>query len=174
MLERLRPEAEAPPKPDPTSHPKHHAKAERTTRRPLQSIAPTFEPMRDRIHLPVVDHISNGATTETWSGAVVTRPPKGDRFVMASATWIVPNVYPPASVRRGDGYADGTYHCSIWVGLDGWAANELLQTGTAQECVVRNGRIVHQRAYAWFEWWPDYEIAFSNFPVQPGDLVDCP
>jgi hypothetical protein len=162
-----------PPKPDPASHPKHHDKWERTMARPLRPIAPKFEPMHDRIHVPVEPHNSNGATTQTWSGAVVTDPPRGDRFVTASAAWIVPNVYPPASAWHGDGWVDGLYHCSAWVGLDGWCANELLQVGTAQECVVRGGRITSQRAYAWFEWWPAYEIAFSNFPVKPGDLVSC-
>jgi hypothetical protein len=169
VLDRLTPHEGPPPEPNAATHPKQHAKWQRETAHPLRPITPEFEPLTQRTHVP--QHVTNNATTSTWSGAVVTEPPRGQRFTTISAVWIVPNVYPPTSAWDGDDFKDGTYHCSSWVGIDGWAVDELLQAGTAQECIVKDGRIQKQHAYAWFEWWPGYEIAFSNFPVKPGDLI---
>src|SRR5437870_2592314 len=84
-----------PLKPDADRHPKHHDKWHRTMARPLRPMAPEFKVMEDRIHLPIPPHVTNNATTATWSGGVVTTPPAEETFTTVSATWIVPNVYPP-------------------------------------------------------------------------------
>jgi Peptidase A4 family len=157
--------------------PRQWAKWQRAMSRPIRRIVPTFAISEGRVHLPVrvpaQKDVANNASNNTWSGAVVTSPPPGETFNSVSATWTVPNPWPPSSAWTGQGWNDGRYHCSTWVGLDGYGINELLQAGTAQEVVVTNGQITSQSAYAWFEWWPAGEIRFNNFPVNPGDVVNC-
>ena len=111
-------------------------------------------------------------TSGNWSGAVITSPPAGQTFYAVSASWVVPNAYPPQSAKSGSTFNNGTYKCSVWVGIDGWYGvenTELIQMGTSSQAVVNNGQIT-QSAYAWLEWFPAYETPI-NFPVKPGDLI---
>jgi len=43
----------------------------------------------------------------------------------------------------------------------------------ATSAVTATGGKVQHSAWAWCEWYPASEIAFSNFQVQPGDTVEA-
>jgi len=160
-----------PPRPDRDLLPAHFDKWERVLRQPMRSIVPEFS-ITGVVHVPTGSLTAND-TSPTWSGAVVQTPPPNETFTTVSARWVVPNAWPPPSAWNGNGWNDGTYHCSTWVGIDGWnGIQELLQGGTASEAIVSGGQITSQRSYAWFEWWPAGEIAFSSLTVKPGDLVN--
>jgi len=161
-----------PPRPDRDILPAHFEKWERALSLPMRSVVPEFS-ITGVVHVPIARLIANDTTSTTWSGAVVQAPPPNETFKSVSARWVVPNAWPPPSAWNGNGWNDGTYHCSTWVGIDGWnGIQELLQGGTASEAVVSGGQITSQRSYAWFEWWPAGEIAFANFTLNPGDLVN--
>jgi len=162
-----------PPRPDRDVMPRHFAKWERALSQPVHSAAPEFS-ITGVVHVPVAQLTEDNTNSSTWSGAVVQSPPPGETFKTVSARWIVPNTWPPPSAWNGNGWNDGTYHCSTWVGIDGWnGIPELLQGGTASQVVVSGGQISSRSCYAWYEWWPAGEIAFSGFTVIPGDLVNC-
>jgi Peptidase A4 family len=162
-----------PPRPNPDLLPRHFDKWTRALSQPIRSVRPAFT-VTGVVHVPVAQLTEDNVNSATWSGAVVQSPPPSETFKTVSARWIVPNAWPPASAWNGNGWNNGTYHCSTWVGIDGWnGINELLQGGTASEVVVSGGQITSQRTYAWFEWWPAGEIAFTNLTVKPGDLVNC-
>jgi Peptidase A4 family len=161
-----------PPQPDRDALPRHFAKWQRTLSLPIRSVRPEFS-ITGVVHVPVAPLTEDNTNSPTWSGAVVQSPPPGETFKSVSARWIVPNAWPPASAWNGNGWNDGTYHCSTWVGIDGWnGIPELLQGGTASQVVVSGGQISSRSCYAWYEWWPAGEIAFSSLTVMPGDLVN--
>lgn len=112
-------------------------------------------------------------TSTNWSGAYVKRP-AAEQLLSVTGEWIVPNVSPPASAWNGKSYNDGTYICSVWVGLDGWqGTNDVLQAGTISQCVVSGGKVTSTTFYAWTEWFSLPWVSISNFPIQVGDSVLC-
>jgi hypothetical protein len=162
-----------PPRPDRDALPGHFAKWERALSRPVRSAAPEYL-ITGVVHVPLAQSTDDNTNSPTWSGAVVQSPQKGETFKSVSARWIVPNAWPPSSAWNGNGWTDGTYHCSTWVGIDGWnGIPELLQGGTASQVVVSGGQISSRSCYAWYEWWPAGEIAFASLTVMPGDLINC-
>src|SRR2546429_5930298 len=70
----------------------------------------------------------------------------------------------PADPKGGK----SSFHASAWIGIDGWGSPDVLQAGTESSLV--NGS---KKVYAWWEWYPDFEIAISNFPVSAGDTIYC-
>jgi hypothetical protein len=61
---------------------------------------------------------------------------------------------------------------SSLVGIDGWSSQSaILQAGTKSVVTVSGGKVT-QSTWAWYEWYPAFEIAYSNFQVQPGDTVE--
>jgi hypothetical protein len=88
--------------------------------------------------------------------------------------WTVPGVNPPSSAWNGKGYNDGTYLCGVWVGIDGTkGTNDVMQAGTASQCVVSGGKMVSTSFFAWTEWFSLLSVTVSNYPVQVGDLISC-
>jgi Peptidase A4 family len=149
-----------PPRPDKTTSPKLRAKWERIMSRPLKYIKPEFA-VGDIVHFP----IDNNSNNNIWSGAVIPSPPSGNTFKTISASWVVPNAYPPSGAT-----GNKTYQCSSWVGIDGYGISELLQCGT-DSWVTVNGSTVTQGSYAWYEWFPSGSVVIQNFPTKPGDLI---
>jgi hypothetical protein len=95
------------------------------------------------------------ATSSNWSGSVLLVG-SGDEFSWIFGSWTVPHVYQsPAS--------SGTEYCSAWLGIDGDGSPDVVQAGTESDS--------DGSCYAWFEWYPDYSVGISNFPVSPGDVV---
>ena len=88
--------------------------------------------------------------------------------------WRVPGVNPPPSAWNGTGYDDGTYWCSVWVGIDGTqGTSDVMQAGTVSECVVSGGKVTSRRFSAWTEWFSGPSAYVHNFPVEVGDLISC-
>ncbi|PPQ86922.1 hypothetical protein CVT25_009808 [Psilocybe cyanescens] len=92
--------------------------------------------------------------SSNWSGAVLESPPAGQTFTTVTGTFVVPT-------PKGNGAA------SAWVGIDGDTAQaSILQSGV--DFTVTNGRVSYQ---AWFEWFPNFAIDFSNFPISAGQSI---
>ncbi len=90
-----------------------------------------------------------------WSGAVLVSPPSGQTFTTVTGSFVVPT-------------PKGTGAASAWVGIDGdTAQNSILQSGV-DFTVASNGRVTYQ---AWFEWFPNFAIDFSNFPISAGQTI---
>ncbi|KAH9203260.1 concanavalin A-like lectin/glucanase domain-containing protein [Leptodontidium sp. 2 PMI_412] len=156
-----------PLKPDEKAHPGRYARWAKNLSKPLTFVSPTFKIIEDkRITLPhqkgkVKDDITSG----NWSGFVTTNLDSGDQFNLVEGEWIAPNAYPNSSG------ADGDYLVSNWIGIDGWNSGDVLQAGTTSQCIVSGGVITSQSATPWFEWYPAFSMAFSNFTVLPGDTI---
>ena len=94
-----------------------------------------------------------GLTSSNWSGYGGTAA-TGIKFTYATATWTVP------SVKKIAGYS------SAWVGIDGFANNNLIQTGTESDFV--NGKAVYR---AWWEILPASETIIPSLKIKPGDTM---
>jgi len=102
------------------------------------------------------------ATSGNWSGATIFAP-AGKPYAWVAGQWTVPS---PNTTGVGSFYA------SEWVGIDGWNSPDVLQAGTETE--VSNFIIARStRVYTWWEWYPAGEVAISNLPVSPGDVMYC-
>lgn len=89
-----------------------------------------------------------------WSGAVIETPPAGQTFTTVTGTFNIPT-------------PKGTGAASAWVGIDGdTAQNSILQSGV--DFTVSGGKVSYQ---AWFEWFPNFAIDFSNFPISAGQSI---
>jgi hypothetical protein len=100
------------------------------------------------------------ATSTNWSGSAVFAA-AGDKFGWVEGEWTVPD---PSDPKGGK----SSYYSSAWIGIDGWGSGDVLQAGTESSLV--NGS---KKVYAWWEWYPNYEVAISNFPVSAGDTMYC-
>ncbi len=151
-----------PPRPD--NNPELLKQWKQLMKRPLLHIESSFERTEKR-HMPRLS-LTGTNTSTNWSGAEVI-PPTGATFTWLTGQWIAPNPDPITN--------DGTmYYCSSWIGIDGdnGASDRLFQTGTGCEVVTQDGA-VQRNIYAWFEWFPDYEVKISDFPVSGGDVLTC-
>jgi Peptidase A4 family len=167
-----------PSRPNPFEKPAQYAKWSRFTSKHTQYIPPTFKIITDDSTRTPVKSVgatggaSANSTSGNWSGAVTLPPAAGESYNSCSARWVVPNAWPPLSAWTGSGWKDGSWEEVAWVGIDGWSAQTaILQAGTKSVVTVKSGK-VQQSTWAWYEWWPAYEIAYSNFQVQPGDTVE--
>lgn len=89
-----------------------------------------------------------------WSGAVLESPPTGETFNTVTGTFVVPT-------------PTGTGAASAWIVIDGdTAQNSILQAGV--DFTVSGGKVSYQ---AWYEWYPDYAIDFSNFAISAGNTI---
>jgi hypothetical protein len=158
-----------PARPDPLAEPQLHAQWRRRASRRYTQIEPVFARNTDKVHGPMrgpsagafdIQAAAANATSTNWSGSVVFAAP-GDRFRWIEGEWTVPDPSDPHGGRS-------SYYSSAWIGIDGWGSPDVLQAGTESSLV--NGS---KRVYAWWEWYPDFEIAITNFPVSAGDTIYC-
>jgi hypothetical protein len=66
----------------------------------------------------------------------------------------------------------GSYDCATWIGIDGDGSPDVLQAGTEEE-ITAIGPFTFRSTYAWWEWYPEYEVQIPNFPVSAGDVMFC-
>lgn len=112
-------------------------------------------------------------TSENWSGGYVKRP-VAQPIVTVTGQWNVPSANPPWSARTANGFADGTYLCLAWVGIDGTAGStDVLQAGTGSQALVQGGKFVSTSFFAFVEWFSLPWSTIVNFPVQVGDQISC-
>ena len=166
-----------PARPDKATRPAQYAKWSRFVSKPTQYIKPTFRIVPDnrtagKRTSAAGSDVSANTTSTNWSGAVTPSPAAGESYNSCSARWVVPNEWPPASAWTGSGWKDGSWEQVAWVGIDGWTSQSaILQAGTKSVVTVTGGK-VSQSTWAWYEWYPAFEIAYTNFTVQPGDTVE--
>jgi hypothetical protein len=159
-----------PRRPDPTKEPQASLQWVRAMGKyrnfNVKHVVPEFEQQPARIHGPNkrVKEANQGLVNDSsynWSGSVLFIDPAKDPFAWIVGQWTVPNAYSP---NPGDGK---TYYSSAWIGIDGDGSPDVLQAGTATE-VTGVGPAV---CYPWWEWFPDYSVVITNFPVAAGDMV---
>lgn len=132
--------------------------------RGLTLVQPELRTLRGIYHGPVRGLNTTRGTDDIWSGIVVSPPPMENSnrppFTSVAAQWNVPAVTAPLN-------DSGDLRSSIWVGIDGWDSNDVMQAGTEQD-VAPNGSTDY---YCWYEWYPADTVEIANLPVRPGDAV---
>jgi hypothetical protein len=148
-------------------------------------VIPNLKPRIGVTHqLQKLQQTDSGYTSNNWSGAAILGYWSG-----AFGRWTVPTIEKPTTPVG----ADGKWHSSSWVGLDGLGGSivgadstDVLQAGVTQ-IVDANGVETY---YAWFEWYvpPDnsdkktWSAALTkkfpyihetqiNIPIAAGDVV---
>jgi Peptidase A4 family len=149
-----------PARPDAKLHPDLHEHWRSMVSRSLSVIEPQFAVRTDKRH-GMRQSIANDTSTN-WSGSVAFAK-KGDAATFVIGQWTVPDVVAPGI---------GSFYCSTWVGIDGDGSPDVLQAGTEQE-IVSFGFITVHATYAWWEWFPEYEVQITNLPVSAGDIMYC-
>jgi hypothetical protein len=130
----------------------------------LHYIVPTFR-RREEVRPRPMQPDANTETLPNWSGAVQFAS-EGRYIIFVEGSWTVPNTYAPAG--------DGIYTCSTWVGIDGGSAlsSDLCQVGV-ESAIYRTPWFSVRETYAWWEWWPEFQIQVTNFPITEGDEIYC-
>jgi hypothetical protein len=163
-----------PRRPDAEKEPEWRAAWERALARPTTWITPEFAEIKGRKHGPLrpagrkklpprseATDLAN-ATSGNWSGAADFSP-AGKPYRWVAGQWTVPNPHAPGS---------GSYYASEWVGIDGWGSGDVLQAGTETE-ITEVLWFTISSVYTWWEWYPAGEVAITNLPVSPGDVMYC-
>lgn len=165
-----------PPKPDRLTRPAEYAFWWRLVSPPLRFMTAEFAFLQaPDIRFNHLNALRAGGTryetSGNWSGGYIT--PKDDRvFTEIRGSWQVPTASPP-----GNPPANGHYHCSTWIGLDGqrlYHNSSLPQIGTVQSVTVAHGHVHPPAAKAWWQWWVrDHVNPPITLPlaVKPGDLM---
>jgi hypothetical protein len=149
-----------PARPDKKRHPELHERWAQMVSRPMTIIEPQFALRTDKRH-GMRQTIANDTSTN-WSGSVAFAA-QGDSATYVIGQWTVPDVVAPAA---------GSYYSATWVGIDGDGSSDVLRAGTEQE-IVSFGPFTFRSTYAWWEWYPDFEVQIANFPVSAGDVMFC-
>ena len=97
----------------------------------------------------VAQHLSTASSN--WSGYAI-----GGTYRSVTGSWTVPSVVPSGP----------TAYSSTWIGVDGMADRDLIQTGTESDYV--NGHVQYD---AWWEILPASEKVIATLPVDPGDRM---
>lgn len=108
-----------------------------------------------------------------WSGYVLRSSSKFQKYALVEGAWNVPSV---------TGELNNQTHSILWVGLDGWGHDDLVQAGTGQDGkLVKIGNPSDPSApgtvfsftkfFAWTEFLPTEQFMniVANFAVNPGD-----
>jgi len=129
----------------------------------------------------IIADLAKFETSTNWCGAYVKRPilgiatdrPHIEPLRVVAGRWTVPAVSVPASAYTGSTPANGSYRCSVWVGIDGTAGStDVLQAGTESIINVSGGKITGTTYRAWIEWFGLVSIP-EPLAVSPGDVVSC-
>jgi hypothetical protein len=103
------------------------------------------------------------AASNNWSGYVLTSPPSAPIYAWIYGEWNVPPAYAESGFYTAD-------HSSLWVGIDGWGSNDVVQDGTDQDTLTIFW--IQTSSYtAWVEWFPLTSQTLTSFPVNPGDRI---
>jgi hypothetical protein len=146
--------------------PRYRARYEHILRRlgsRLHYVTPTFRLNKEVFHGPARRVTTEATeTSSNWSGGVVSAPPQ-QPFSWVQADWTIPNFVAPDMFQL--------YKASIWVGIDGeQGSTDVCQAGITGWAIDILGA-TFGGVYAWWEWYPEAEVAFTNFPVSVGDMI---
>jgi hypothetical protein len=162
-----------PRRPNARTEPDWRARWDKAFARPIKWIVPEFREMEGRSHGPMRPSsrkkvagrrgaLLANATSGNWSGAVDFSA-RGQPYRWVAGQWTVPNPHTPTP---------GAYYASEWVGIDGWNSNDVLQAGTETQ-ITQILWFTITNVYTWWEWFPAGEVAITNLPVSPGDVMYC-
>jgi hypothetical protein len=148
-----------PPRPDADSTPDAYAEWLRAVTLAKTWVAPTGVLRTD--HVNARARFDSNQQSTNWSG-MVDKGATG-QFTKALGKWHVPAVITDA--------AHSPAYSSLWVGLDGYTSNDLVQDGTESDAVDVIGWLVTSY-FVWIEYVPDQGMTeLPNFDVNPGDEV---
>jgi hypothetical protein len=102
----------------------------------------------------------NSQYSQNWAGYVLTPQEFGfnKQVLMVNGTFTVPYVYHTS--------LSDIENTSIWLGIDGYQNNNLIQTGV--DCQNADGTSI---CYPWYELIPSKSTTITNFTVKPGDTI---
>ena len=155
-----------PPRPSDPHHLARYNRVLGSLQGKLNYITPTLRHNADTFHGPRRRLAAAGAaagteTSTNWSGGVVYAP-SGESFRWLEGDWVIPAVDAPTENQW--------YYCASWIGIDGDGSGDVCQIGI-ETAAYRSGNTVVTSIYPWWEWYPEAEVAITNFPVAPGDMV---
>jgi hypothetical protein len=105
----------------------------------------------------------DGATSSNWSGYAAdtgARTWSNASFSTVAADFVVPAV----TART----CDSTWeYSSVWVGIDGYASDDVLQAGVEADALCVGG---YAETYytPWYEWYPNASTRITNLAATPG------
>ncbi len=112
-----------------------------------------------------------GSVSSNWSGYAITGSANG-AFTGIQGTFTVPSLTSnqPASCSTGQttGSLSSTCTTSVWLGIDGFTNQSLIQAGIAEAPIVGGS------GYAIWPWWeilPAASTQFNALTINPGDSV---
>lgn len=151
-----------PPRPDDAQHQARYEHVLKRLKGKLNYFPPTFRRNAEVFHGPRKRRPDDATETSTnWSGGVVFAP-AGQPFTWIEADWVIPDVDAPTENQW--------YYCANWIGIDGDGSGDVCQIGIECE-VYRSGNSITRNIYPWWEWYPEAEVAITNFGLSPGDMV---
>jgi hypothetical protein len=116
---------------------------------------------RPDISHPQLPISASTANSGNWNGYQL-RGTDGD-YISVVGEWQVPSVSSWFGVSS---------YSALWVGLDGWGTNDLVQAGTEQNA-FNEVFYTFTSYFAFSELWPNqpYESQLTGLPVSPGEKV---
>lgn len=154
-----------PPRPDATRNAVAYAHWAQALGAHPRRLSPQLR-MTGIFHGPIAapsHNVANAATSTNWSGYAVTT--SASTWSSGSLSSVAADLVVPAVTARS---CNGTWqYASSWVGIDGYASNDVLQAGVETDalCVGTS----KQTYYApWYEWYPYASTEISNLTAAPG------
>ena len=146
------------PRPDPVESLDAYTKWLETYSRPLTMLPPQSVRQSAIGHTP--PSVDGFLSNSHWSGYVAQGA--ASSFIRVNGWWHVPHIgnYESLSINQ---------RSSLWVGLDGFSTNDLVQAGTEQAIVFITFGYIYDY-YAWTEVVPN-QSEQSQFSVNPGDQM---
>ena len=154
-----------PPRPDPETAPAQYAQWLDVAQREPTLIEPhRVTDFAGPRHGPakIAPPPANGGSPGYWSGYVIQTGAKVPQFDM---------VFGELQVPRVSSAYNSSLYSSLWVGLDGYFTQTVVQDGTEQDAFGDVIGVEWSSYYGWTEWYPANPAPISNFPVQPEDVV---
>ena len=103
------------------------------------------------------------STSDNWGGYADLG--SAEHYSKVKSSWIQPTVTCNPNISG--------YQWTVWwVGIDGWGSNDVLQAGTETQ-ITQVLWFTITSVYTWWEWFPAGEVAITNLPVSPGDVMYC-
>ena len=155
-----------PPRPDQARNPLAFERWRRALAAHPRRLAPTLQ--RTAVyHGPRVASARpatfNGITSSNWSGYAADTGAK--TWSNASFSTVAADFVVPAAIART---CDSAWeYSSAWVGLDGYASNDVLQAGVEADATCGSG-LAQDYYTPWYEWYPLASVRITNLTAAAG------
>lgn len=160
-----------PPRPGQQEAPREYATWARAIAASRQRLVPVLK-VTDHQNTKSAGHlVQDGVFYSTnWSGYADTTSVTS--YGTGSFYYIFGDYVVPIAEQAINACTGGWDYSSTWVGIDGYGSGDVLQAGTEADAYCLNyifGKITSTSYYAWYEWYPNYSVQISSFPISPGD-----